>query len=157
MIVNQNMLNPKTKINMNLIRYRTNDYTPTSFSNLVDQFFSDSVHRAGGSTFFPKTDIAETEKAFEIYLAVPGMNKDDFKLELNEKHLTISGERKFNEEKKEKSFHSVETYYGSFSRNFRVPENVDVSKISAAYVNGILEVTLPKDEKKALKASIKVN
>lgn len=142
---------------MNLIRYRTNDFTPTSFSNLVDQFFGDSVHRTGGSTFFPKTDVAETDKAFEIHLAVPGVNKEDFKLELNEKYLTISGERKFNEEKKEKNFHSVETYYGSFSRNFRVPENVDVSKISAAYVNGILEVTLPKDEKKALKASIKVN
>jgi HSP20 family protein len=151
------MLNPKTIRHMNLIRYRTNDFAPTSFSNLVDQFFSDSVGRTGGSTFYPKTDVAETEKAWEIHLAVPGMKKEDFQLELNENFLTIRGERKFNEEKKDKNFHSVETYYGSFSRNFRLPENVEASKISASYVNGILEVTLPKDEKKALKANIKVN
>ena len=142
---------------MSLIRYRTNDFVPTSFNALVDQFFNDTVSRTGGSTFYPKTDVAETEKTFEIQLAVPGMNKEDFKLELNEKYLTISGERKFNEEKKEKNFHSIETYYGSFSRSFKMPENVDASKISASYNNGILEVTLPKDEKKLLKQSIKVN
>jgi HSP20 family protein len=151
------LLNPKTSNHMNLIRYRTNDYAPVSFSNLVDQFFGDTVSRTGGSTFYPKTDVAETDKAYEIHLAVPGLKKEDFALELNENFLTISGERKFNEEKKEKNFHSVETYYGSFSRSFRVPENVEASKITAAYVNGILEVTLPKDEKKVLKASIKVN
>jgi HSP20 family protein len=151
------MLNPKTTKHMNLIRYRTNDFAPTSFSNLVDQFFSDTVSRTGGSTFNPKTDVAETEKAYEIHLAVPGMKKEDFKLELNENLLTISGERKFNEEKHDKNYHAVETFYGSFSRSFRVPENVEASKIQAAYVNGILEVTLPKDEKKVLKASIKVN
>jgi HSP20 family protein len=142
---------------MSLIRYRTNDFQPTSFSALVDKFFNDTVSNTGGSTYYPKTDVAETEKAFEIHLAVPGFRKEDFQLELNENYLTISGERKFNEEKKDKSYHSIETYYGSFSRSFRVPENVEASKISAAYNNGILEVTLPKDEKKLLKSTIKVN
>jgi HSP20 family protein len=142
---------------MNLIRYRTNDFQPTSFSAVVDKFFSDTVSRTGGSTFYPKTDVAETEKTYEIHMAVPGMKKDDFQLELNENYLTISGERKFNEEKKDKSYHSIETYYGSFNRSFRVPENVEASKINAVYNNGILEVTLPKDEKKLLKSTIKVN
>ena len=142
---------------MNLIRYRTNDFQPTSFSALVDKFFNDTVSNTGGTTFYPKTDVAETDKAYEIHLAVPGMKKEDFHLELNENYLTISGERKFNEEKKDKNFHSVETYYGSFSRSFRVPENVEASKISANYINGILEVSLPKDEKKLLKSTIKVN
>ena len=142
---------------MNLMRYRTNDYTLVSFSNLVDRFFNDTIGNTGGSSFQPRTDVAETEKTYEIQLAVPGMKKEDFKLELNESHLTISGERKFNEEKKEKNFHSVETFYGSFSRSFRLPKNVEASKITASYNNGILEVTLPKDETKALKASIKVN
>ena len=142
---------------MNLIRYRTNDFVPTSFSALVDEFFNDTVSRTGGSTFNPSTDVAETEKAYEIQLAVPGMKKEDFQLELNENYLTIRGERKFNEEKKDKNFHSIETHYGSFSRSFRVPENVEASKISANYNNGILEVTLPKDEKKLLKSIIKVS
>lgn len=141
---------------MNLIHYRTNDFKPTPFSAIVDHFFNDTVARTGGSTFIPKTDVAETEKAYEIQLAVPGMKKENFKLELEKNQLTISGERKFNEEKKEKNFRFVETFYGTFSKSFLVPENVEVEKISANYINGILEVTLPKDEKKALKASIKV-
>ena len=142
---------------MNLIRYRTNDFRPTSFSALVDQFLGDTVGRTGGSTFYPKTDLAETDQAYEIQLAVPGMKKEDFKLEINKNHLTISGERKFNDEKKAKNFHTVETYYGSFSRSFSLPENVEVDKIKAAYNNGILEVVLPKDVKKALNSEIKVN
>jgi HSP20 family protein len=142
---------------MNVIRYRANDFRPTSFSALVDQFLGDTVGRTGGSTFYPKTDLAETETAYEIQLAVPGMKKEDFKLELNKNQLTISGERKFNEEKKEKNFHSVETYYGTFAKSFIIPENVETEKISAGYNNGILEVTLPKDVKKVLKSEIKVN
>ena len=142
---------------MSTIRYRTNDFVPTSFSALVDQFFNDTDGRTGGSTFRPKTDVAETGKDYEIHLAMPGMKKEDFKLEVNEHLLTISGVRKLNEENKEKNFRTVETHYGAFSRSFRVPENVDKEKISAIYNNGILEVTLPKDEKKLLKASIKVN
>jgi len=102
-------------------------------------------------------DILETEKAYELHLAIPGVTKDDFKIDLNDNYLTISGERKFTKEKKENNLYVVETQYGNFNRTFSLPENVDASKISAAYNNGILEVTVPKDEKKVLKSSIKVN
>ncbi|WP_276366319.1 Hsp20/alpha crystallin family protein [Chryseolinea sp. H1M3-3] len=145
---------------MSIVRYSTaNDFVPTSFSNIIDRFFSDSLARTGGSaySFVPKVDVFETEKAYEIHLAAPGVNKDDFKIDLNENHLTISGERKFAKEKKENNLHVVETQYGNFARSFVLPENIDASKITAAYNNGILEITVPKDEKKALKTSIKVN
>jgi HSP20 family protein len=146
---------------MNLIRYNSglNDYAPTSFSNLIDRFFNDTMTRKGGSaySFVPRVDIVEEDKAFEVHVAVPGMNKDDFKIDLNDNYLTISGERKLNREKKEDNFYSMETQYGTFSRSFTLPENVDANQISAKYVNGILEVTIPKDEKKALKTTIKVN
>lgn len=146
---------------MNLIRYNSalNDYTPSSFSNLIDRFFNDSLARSGGSaySFVPRVDIIEEDKAFEVHVAVPGMKKDDFKIDLNDNFLTISGERKNNRERKENNFYSVETQYGSFSRSFTLPENVDATKISAKYVDGILEVVIPKDEKKALKTTIKVN
>jgi HSP20 family protein len=146
---------------MNLIRYNTalNDYTPSSFSNLIDRFFNDRLTRSGGSaySFVPRVDIIEEDKSFELHVAVPGMSKDDFKIDLNDNYLTISGERKFNREKKEENFYSVETQFGTFSRSFTLPENVDATKISAKYVNGILEVTIPKDEKKVLKSTIKVN
>lgn len=145
---------------MSIVRYSTaNDFTPTSFSNLIDRFFSDSLARTGGSSysFVPKVDIFETDKAYEIHFALPGMNKDDFKIDLNDNHLTVSGERKFSKERKENNLHVVESQYGNFSRAFALPENVDASKINAAYNNGILEITVPKDEKKVLKTSIKVN
>jgi HSP20 family protein len=146
---------------MSIIRYNTgvNDFAPTAFSSLIDRFFNESVSRAGGSqySFVPKVDIVENEKGFELLVAVPGMNKDDFKIDLNENILTISGERKFSREKKDNEFHAIETSYGTFLRSFSLPENVDAAKITAAYVNGILEVTVPKDEKKVLKTTIKVN
>ncbi|NOS93117.1 MAG: Hsp20/alpha crystallin family protein [Cyclobacteriaceae bacterium] len=142
---------------MSIIRYNANDFVPTSFSNLVDRFFNDSMVRAGGSAFVPKVDVLENEQAFEIHFAVPGLNKEDFNIELKDNYLTVSGERKFSNEKKDKNYHSVETNYGSFSRAFALPENVDPSKINAKYDKGILELTIPKDEKKTLKQTIKVN
>jgi HSP20 family protein len=142
---------------MSIIRYNTNDFAPTSFSNLVDKFFNDSIARSGGSAFVPKVDIVENTDSFEIHLSVPGLNKEDFKIELNDNYLTVSGERKFVTEKKERTYHTIETQYGSFNRSFSLPDNVDATKINAKYNNGILELTIPKDEKKALKQTIQVN
>ncbi len=142
---------------MSLIRYNSNDFVPTSFSSLVDGLFNDSLTRSGGSVFVPKVDIIENEKAFELHVAAPGLSKEDFNIELNKNLLTISGERKFSSEKKETNYHSIETQYGSFSRSFTLPENVDAEKINAKYNNGILELIVPKDEKKVLKNTIKVS
>lgn len=142
------------------MRYNSvlNDFEPTSFSYLVDRFFNDSLGRSGGSasSFVPKVDIIENETAFEIHLAVPGMNKEDFKIEFNENRLSVSGERKFTREKDDRHFRSIETQYGAFKREFVLPENVDGQRIEARYTNGILELVVPKDEKKLLKTTIKV-
>ena len=141
---------------MSIIRYNPNEFVPSSFSSLVDRFFNESLARTGGSAFRPKVDVIENETSFEVQLAVPGLNKEDFKIEVNDNYLTVSGERKFTNEKKEKNFHSIETNYGSFSRSFTLPDNADGSKISAKYDSGILELVIPKDEKKILKQTIKV-
>jgi HSP20 family protein len=85
------------------------------------------------------------------------MKKEEFKIDLNDNYLTVSGERKYTQERNDKHFYSVETQFGSFSRSFALPENVDANKISAKYENGILELEVPKDEKKVLKTTIKVN
>ena len=84
------------------------------------------------------------------------MNKEEFKIDLNDNFLTISGERKFTREKNENNYRAIETQYGTFSRSFSLPDNVNASAISAKYNNGILEVLVPKDEKKTLKTTIKV-
>jgi HSP20 family protein len=142
---------------MSIIRYNPADFVPSTFSNLVDRFFNESLTRNGGSSFVPKVDIIENETAFEIHFAVPGLTKEDFNIEVKDNYLTVSGERKFSNEKKDKNFHSIETSYGSFKRSFSLPETVNAEKAQANYNNGILELTLPKDEKKALKQTIKVN
>ena len=142
---------------MSIIRYNPNDFVPSTFSSLVDRFFNESVVRNGGSVFTPKVDVIETETSYEVQLAAPGVSKDDFKIEVNDNSLTVSGERKFSNEKKEKNFHTIETQYGAFSRSFSLPDNADGTKINAKYNNGILELIIPKDEKKILKQTIKVN
>ena len=142
---------------MSIIRYNPSDFVPTTFSSMVDRFFNESVTRSGGSAFVPKVDILENETAYELQFAAPGLAKEDFNIEVKNNLLTVSGDRKFTNEKKEKNYHSIETQYGSFSRSFTLPENTDSSKINAKYANGILELTIPKDEKKELKTSIKVN
>lgn len=142
---------------MKLVRSASRDFVPVAFSSLIDQFFNDSLVRAGGSTFQPAVDLAETEKGFEVQLSVPGMNKEDFNLEIRENRLTVSGERKWSKENSVKNFHRVETHYGSFTRTFLIPENAAATAIEATYQNGILRVFIPKDEQKALHTSIKVN
>lgn len=146
---------------MSIVKYNTNlnDFVPTSFNTLIDRFFNESLSRSGGAvySFVPKVDVTENENAYEIHVAAPGVSKEDFKIDVNDNLLTISGERKYNKEKKEGNFHSIETQYGTFGRSFSLPENVDITKIEAKYNNGILEITVPKDEKKIQKASIKVS
>jgi HSP20 family protein len=149
-------LKPKTKNTMSIIRYNANDFVPTSFSNLVDKFFNESITRSGGVSFVPKVDVIENDNSFEIHFAVPGLNKEDFKIELKDNYLTVSGERKFTNEVKDKKFRTVETNFGSFSRSFSLPDNVDAEKIIAKYDKGILELHIPKDEKKELKQTIAV-
>jgi len=78
-------------------------------------------------------------------------------IDFNNDQLTISGERKIEKEQEELNYHTRETRYGTFSRTFHLPENVNDTKIQAAYNDGILKITLPKDEKKELKRTIKIN
>ncbi len=141
---------------MGLIKYNTNDYRPTNFRSLVDRLFNEDFNGGSMSTFSPKVDIAETDKEFEIQLHVPGMNKSDFNIDLNKDQITISGERKFEKEKNEKNFHSVESYYGSFNRTFYLPDVINKDKVDATYQDGILTITLPKDELKVTKKQIAV-
>jgi HSP20 family protein len=142
------------------MRYNTalEDFLPTSFNNLVDSFFNDSVSRSGGFaySFVPKVDIIENESDFQIHVSVPGLNKEDIKIDLKDKVLTVSGERKLEKETKENNFRSIETQYGTFSRAFTLPENVNADKINARYNNGILELVVPKEVNKPVKTTIPV-
>ncbi|MEP0366770.1 MAG: Hsp20/alpha crystallin family protein [Cyclobacteriaceae bacterium] len=141
---------------MTLIKYNQNNQ-PATYGNFIDRFFNDDFFgRKWNSTFSPKVDIAETDKAFEIQFHIPGMKKEDINIDISDDRLTVSGERKFEEEKNEKNYHSLESHYGSFSRSFYLPDNIEVEKVEASYKDGILSLNIPKDEKKETKRTISV-
>ncbi|RLD24211.1 MAG: Hsp20/alpha crystallin family protein [Bacteroidetes bacterium] len=144
---------------MSIVKYRNGarGYYPSNMGGLLERFFNDSLYdNTQVQNFIPEVDVLESEKTYELHLAVPGFDKEDFNLAVDDKLLTVSGERKFEEEKSDKTFKSVQTRYGSFQRTFTLPENIDATKIEAHYKNGILEVIVPKDETKVLKTNIKV-
>jgi HSP20 family protein len=141
---------------MKLVKYNQLEPNyPTTFSNMLDRFFNDSIGQSV-KQFTPAVDISEDEKYYEIHVSVPGIKKSDFNLEVIDGRLTISGERKMEEKKEGKNFHSLETHYGSFSRSFYLPENVKEDGIAATYEDGLLKVNLPKEEKKVNKSKIEV-
>jgi HSP20 family protein len=106
----------------------------------------------------PSVDITETAEAFEIKAELPEVKKEDVKVSIDNGELCISGERKQEKEEKGKKFHRVERSYGSFMRSFTLPENVDDTKLSAEYKDGVLNVRLPKSEKAKPKAiTVKVS
>ena len=90
----------------------------------------------------PSVNSVENNDSFEIDLAVPGMKKDDFTIELNDKILVISSDNS-NYDQSERT-RLNEFNYSSFQRSFRVPESVELDKIKANYKNGILKIKLPK-------------
>ena len=142
---------------MTLIKYNPyvrNRY-PGSFVNLFDKFFYDRLEDSSADRFLPSANILETEKAYEVQLAVPGMKKEDFNIDLEDGKLFISGERHF-ENGEGTTVHQNEIHQGSFERVFHLPEDADQKKISANYENGILNIEVAKDVKKVLKQKISV-
>ena len=95
----------------------------------------------------PSVDIIEDEKEWLVKADLPEVKRDDVKVTVENGVLTITGERKFEKEEKNKKYHRVERSYGSFARSFALPENVEAEKVSAAYKDGLLTVTVAKSEK----------
>jgi HSP20 family protein len=93
-----------------------------------------------------KADLEETDKEYLLHVDVPGVNKEDVKLEVNAGVLTISGERKFERKGEERGRSWSERSYGRFQRSFTLPDDVDAGKVLAEQKNGVLTVKLPKSE-----------
>lgn len=124
------------------------------FSDIMDEFFNDAVANRRNS-FSPGIDVSETEKQFIIDVELPGVDKKDIDLNIENNRLTISGERKFSREEDGKQYHRVESHYGTFTRSLQLPENINPDSINAAYKDGILNISIDKSEEK-LKKQIKI-
>ena len=142
-----NALNIKEDKKMRLIPYVRKNETPIA-SRLFEEFFNDFPF---GHSFLetreswvPSVDILEKDGNLILRAELPGMTEKQIDLKIEGNTLTLKGERKMENEDKKSSYHRVESFYGSFTRSFRLPDTVDYEKINAEYKNGVLTVTLPQ-------------
>jgi len=143
---------------MTLVRYNKNrGYAPTSVNGLLDKFFNDSnFDNTQVENFSPKVDVLESDKTYELHFAVPGFDKKSFGIDIEQNVLTVSGERKMEELGEDEKFTSIQTQYGAFKKTFTLLDTIDRTKVDAAYSEGILKITLPKDEVKVMKTTVKI-
>ena len=129
---------------------RSLSMVPRTISGLLDDIFQGGSLYGRGmdlrSGMRPVTNIRETDKAFVVQLVVPGMQKEDFKVNVDQRLLTISGEHKEDVQQETGKWIRREFEQSAFRKSFMLNEQVDAAGITAAYNNGILEVTLPKKE-----------
>src|SRR5438132_4665758 len=122
------------------------------FQNRLSTLFGRPLRRGNGREeitlpeWTPLADITEDDKEYVIKAELPDMKKEDVKVTVENGVLTISGERKFEKEEKNKKYHRVERGYGTFMRSFTLPDDADANKIKAEFKNGLLKVHLPKSE-----------
>lgn len=121
------------------------------WSNVLDDIFNRDLPSVFTSNFnsgisLPKVNIKETADAFMVEMAVPGLKKSDFQLDLDNQTLSISTEIKEENEHQEDNYTRREFGYSSFKRTFTLPESVNDEKINANYQDGILSILLPKKE-----------
>ena len=121
-----------------------------------DDFFTDRVfngfNNSNCNTTSPAVNIEEGDKEFRIEVAVPGLSRKDFRIEVEEDVLTISSEEKQKKEDKQRNYTRREFSYHSFKRSFQLPETVDQDQIQASHEAGVLNITLPKKDEVVQKA-----
>jgi HSP20 family protein len=137
----------RRKAKMRLVPYVRRPEVPT-VSRLFEDFFNDfpfsSSFSENRENWMPSVDILEKEGNLVLRAELPGMNEKQIELKLEGNTLTLKGERKMEKEDDKTNYHRVESFYGSFTRSFRLPDTVDAEKISADYKNGVLTVTIPQ-------------
>jgi HSP20 family protein len=110
-------------------------------NNLLNEFYTPAF---AGTV--PAVNVLENKEGFKIEVAAPGLQKGDFKLNLEKNQLTISAQKEQKEEENTEKYTRKEFKYSSFQRTFTLPNSIDGEKIAATYTDGILSVTLPKRE-----------
>ena len=142
---------------MNLVRWNPWREMPT-VHNRLNRFFDDPFFRIGRmdeaanlGLWNPAVDLYEKDDHFVIKAELPGVDKNDIKVDLKDRVLTLSGERTYDNEVKEENYYRKERSYGKFQRAFTLPTDVDSDKITAEFKDGVLRVEVPKPEEKKAK------
>jgi HSP20 family protein len=142
---------------MNLVKWNPWREAPT-LQNHINRMFDDPFFRIsrladaeGLGMWNPAVDLYEKDDHFVIKAELPGIKKDDIKVDLKDRVLTLSGERSYDNEVKEENYYRRERSYGKFQRAFTLPVDVDSDKIKAEFKDGVLQIEIPKPEDKKAK------
>ena len=132
---------------MTLVRWKPSR-SLISLPREIDRFFDDFGlnFRDFDTVWSPRVDLAESEDGYEVKAELPGLKKEEIKVEVHDQVLTLTGEKKNEEKSDTKNYHRVERTYGRFGRSFRLPKEVKSDEIKAKYKNGILTIDIPKSE-----------
>ena len=131
-----------------------------NFEDMFDNFYNfcncnPTASEGSEMILMPKVNISESSKSFEISVELPGVQKEDIKISILNCVLTISAEKKSEKEEKEKNWHRVESYYGTFEREIQLSENIKEDSIVADFKNGLLRITIEKKNQTEVKSSAK--
>jgi HSP20 family protein len=131
----------------------------------MDRLFNEMLGRNGSNeeglatgAWIPQVDVFETPDSIVLKADLPGVTKDDVEISIQNSTLTLKGERKMEQESKDKQVYRLERSYGTFSRSFTLPPIVDTERANADFANGVLTLTLPRrEESKPKQIKVKVN
>ena|SRR5437868_3453725 len=131
--------------------------TRSELPNFFNDVFNQLIREDEKVTWMPAVNVIERENDYKIDLAVPGLDKKDFNIEVENNVLVVSGERKEEKIEEKDKVTTREFHYGSFKRSFTLPETADAEKINATYNNGVLSVSIAKKEEAKQKAKRQIS
>lgn len=134
-----------------LVRYENKPVMPKLFDEFFGRGLMSDIYNRGLFSDMPSANIVEEKDKFIIELAAPGLEKEDFKINVEDKTLSISVEKEEKKEEDDNKYTKKEFSYTAFSRSFNLPETINIEKIEASYKKGILNVHLPKKEEAIVK------
>ncbi len=153
------------KKQMTLIKFKPT-HELSHIENRLKKFFQDfdspsfgdwGIKPFNSGAFTPRVDVTEDNNNLYVHAEVPGVDKNDIKINIVGDVLTISGEKKSEQKDESKNYYRIERNYGAFTRSFTLPAEVVTDKIAAEYNNGVLNITLPKtEEEKVVEKQIEI-
>ncbi|MFP4284232.1 MAG: Hsp20/alpha crystallin family protein [Desulfovermiculus sp.] len=118
---------------------------PQNLFDMMESFFNEPFERMPfAEPSYPQVNVSEDEKQVTVTAELPGMKSEDIDITIRQDHLILQGEKRFEDEEKDKNFHRIECSYGSFYRTVPLPGEVDADKVKAKFKDGILTVNMPK-------------
>ena len=150
--VYKNNYKQKTIGGLKMLARINRGYVPAYWDDFFNDTFFNNYKTANYKGTSPAVNVVEEEREFRIDFAVPGLSKEDFRIDLEKDVLTVSSENKEKRDDKGQNYMRREFSYSTFKRSFQLPESVDIDNIKASHDAGILSIQLPKKEEMVEKA-----